>query len=73
MKGVANFLSLLSIQKAFSTIPKGAKVFVDFSKTRLVDLTTLETMEDYRRNIERDNGELELGGLEDHVCSSEHR
>lgn len=73
MKGVANFLSLLSIQKAFSTIPKGSQVIVDFSKARLVDLTTMETMEDYRRQIVNDGGELELIGLEDHVCSSEHR
>lgn len=73
MKGVSNFLGIISLRKSFSTIPSNADVRVDFSKARLVDFTLLETLEDFKRDLNMQGGSLEVVGLDHHVSSSEHR
>ena len=72
IRGVANFLSILSISKLLDTVPYGKVVRLDFSKTRLVDLSLMENMIEYKRIQEALGGQVTLSGLDHHWSSSSH-
>lgn len=73
IKGIANFLSILQINKALEKIPAGASLRVNLSTARLVDLTVLESLEDFKRQHENTGGRVVIGGMEHHVASTSHR
>ena len=73
IKGVANFLSSLYIDKLISQIPAETKVKVDFSEARLVGLSIMEMVYDFQRMHETRGGEVIIQGLEKHVSSSNHK
>lgn len=72
IRGVANFLSVLSINKLLDTIPQGKSVGIDLSKTRLVDLSVMENLIDYKRIQDGLGGSVTLSGLDHHWASSSH-
>ncbi|MFT5820009.1 MAG: MFS superfamily sulfate permease-like transporter [Crocinitomix sp.] len=73
IKGIANFLGSLNIDKLISQIPVGTKVKVDFSEARLVDLSIMEMVYEFQRMHESHGGEVIIEGLEQHVSSSNHK
>jgi MFS superfamily sulfate permease-like transporter len=72
LKGISNFLYALQLDTLLEEIPKGATVRIDMSKTRLVDLSIMENLIDFKRIQEDQGGDVKLIGLGDHVSSTSH-
>ena len=72
LKGIANFLYALQLDKLLKKIPPGATVRIDMSQTRLVDLTIMENVIEYKRIQENKGGDVKLVGLDNHVASTDH-
>lgn len=72
LKGISNFLYALQLDKLLEEIPKGSNIHIDMSQTRLVDLSIMENLIEYKRIQEKDGGDVKLIGLENHVASSSH-
>ncbi len=72
LKGVANFLYALKLDKLLKEIPSGSTVRIDMSQTRLVDLSIMENIIDFKRIHDNDGGNVKLIGLENHVASTSH-
>jgi MFS superfamily sulfate permease-like transporter len=73
LKGIANFLGTLKIDKLFRGVPPKSKVKVDLSGVRLVDLSILELTYEFQRLHESNGGSVKIVGLEEHVSSSVHK
>ena len=72
IKGIANFLGILKIDKLVSQIPSGADVNIDLSQTRLVGMTYMDYLVDYLKMQKDTGGKVIIGGLDYHVSSSSH-
>lgn len=72
LKGVANFLAVLEVSKLLREVPDGSKARIDLSKTRLVDLSMMENLIEYKRIQDNQGGNVVLTGLDSHVSSSSH-
>jgi len=72
LKGVANFLYALKLDKLLNEIPKGSVVRIDMSQTRLVDLSIMENVIEFKRIHDNDGGDVKLIGLDNHVASTSH-
>jgi len=70
IKGVANFLGILKIDKLVSQIPSGADVNIDLSETRLVGMTYMDYLVDYLKMQKDTGGKVVIKGLDSHVSSS---
>ncbi len=73
IRGIANFLGILSINKMLAQIPSKAKVRIDLSETRLVGHTVLEQLYDFQKIQENSGGAVQITGLERHISSSRHK
>ncbi|WP_282044223.1 SulP family inorganic anion transporter [Winogradskyella flava] len=72
IKGIANFLGILKIDKMVAQIPSGANVNIDLSETRLVGITYMDYIVDYLKMQKNTGGEVIIKGLDSHVSSSTH-
>jgi len=72
VKGVANFLYALNLDKLLQKIPLGSIVSIDMSQSRLVDLSIMENMIEFKRLQDNSGGQVKLIGLDNHVASSNH-
>ncbi len=72
LKGIANFLYALKLDKLLMEIPNGSTVNIDMSQTRLVDLSIMESLIEFKRIQDNDGGDVKLTGLDQHVASSSH-
>jgi MFS superfamily sulfate permease-like transporter len=72
LKGVTNFLYALKLDKLLEEIPLGSKVHIDMSQTRLVDLSIMENLIEFKRIHDNQGGEVKLIGLDHHVASTSH-
>ena len=72
LMGISNFLYALELDKLFQEIPLGSVVNIDMSQTRLVDLSIMENMIDFKRIHDNNGGEVTLIGLGNHVSSTSH-
>jgi MFS superfamily sulfate permease-like transporter len=72
LKGVANFLFALKLDKLLYKIPIGSIVSIDLSQTRLVDLSIMENMIEFKRLQDNNGGSVKLIGLDNHVASTNH-
>lgn len=70
VKGIANFLGILKIDKMIAQIPAGADVNIDLSETRLVGITYMDYIVDYLKLQKNTGGKVIIKGLESHVSSS---
>ena len=73
IRGISNFLSILSLEKLLEQIPAGAKVAVDLSQTRLVGFTVMEHLHDFQKLHENTGGEVEIRGHESHSSTNNHK
>lgn len=70
IRGIANFLGILKIDKLVAQIPSGADVNIDLSETRLVGMTYMDYLVEYLK-VQRDTGgKVVITGLDSHVSSS---
>lgn len=72
IKGIANFLGILKVDKLVSQIPAGADVNIDLSETRLVGMTYMDYLVDYLKAQKDTGGKVIIKGLDSHVSSSTH-
>jgi MFS superfamily sulfate permease-like transporter len=72
LKGIANFLSVLRLNKLLNTIPSGSVVRLDMSNTKLVDLSMMENVIEYKRVQDSHGGNVAITGLDHHWSSSSH-
>jgi MFS superfamily sulfate permease-like transporter len=72
IKGIANFLGILKIDKLVAQIPAGANVNIDLSGTRLVGMTYMDYLVDYLKMQKDTGGNVVIKGLDSHVSSSNH-
>ena len=72
IKGIANFLGILKINKLVKEIPAGADVNIDLSETQLVGMTYMEYLVDYLRMQKETGGNVVIRGLDTHVSYSTH-
>ncbi len=72
IRGIANFLALPAIDKLIALVPSGANVRVDLSNTRLVGMSFLEKLIEFKGNQEDAGGSVHIVGLDNHVSSSNH-
>lgn len=70
VKGIANFLGILNIDKMLAQIPPGANVNIDLSETRLVGITYMDYIVDYLKAQNNTGGKVLIVGLDSHVSSS---
>ena len=73
IRGIANFLCILKINKLTAQIPAGAKAIIDLSETRLVGTTVLEDLYDFQKTHQNTGGELQIRGLDNHISSTNHK
>ncbi len=72
VKGIANFLGMINLNKLLAQIPWGATVKIDLSEARIVDMTVMENLIEFKRSQENSNGKVDLTGLQHHVASTDH-
>ena len=72
VKGLGNFFTLMKLKKVLRTVPESETVVVDFAHSRLVDLTTLEQLQEMGSKRRRAGGSLRINGLERHRATSDH-
>ena len=72
IKGVANFLGILKVDKLIAQIPQGADVNIDLSETRLVGITYMDYLAEYLKTQRASGGKVFITGLDLHVSSSRH-
>jgi len=70
IKGVANFLGILRIDKLVSQIPLGASVNIDLSETRLVGITYMDYLVEFLKSHRAGGGKAFITGLDSHVSYS---
>jgi len=73
IRGIANFLGILKINKLVAQIPSGANATIDLSETRLVGKTVLEDLYDFQKIHQQSGGKIEIRGLDDHISSTSHK
>lgn len=71
VSGVANFISILTIDSHLSSIPKGADVTINLAQSALIDATVMEAFIDFQRLHSKTGGTVNIIGLENHE-SSDH-
>jgi MFS superfamily sulfate permease-like transporter len=72
LKGIANFLFVLKLNNLLDKIQEGATVRIDMTKTKLVDLSVMENLIEYKRIQDTHGGNVSLIGLDHHWSSSSH-
>lgn len=72
IKGIANFLGILKVDKLVAQIPSGADVNIDLSETKLVGMTYMDYLVDYLKMQNDTGAKVIIKGLDSHVSSSTH-
>jgi len=72
IKGIANFLGVLKVDKLIKNIPSGVNVNIDLSETRLVGMTYMEYLVDYLKTQKDSGRNVVIKGLDSHVSYSTH-
>jgi MFS superfamily sulfate permease-like transporter len=70
IRGIANFLGILRVDKLVAQIPSGADVNIDLSETRLVGMTYMDYLVEYLTTQRASGGKVFITGLDSHVSSS---
>jgi len=70
IRGIANFLGILKVDKLVAQIPSGADVNIDLSETRLVGMTYMDYLVEYLKAQRETGGNVFITGLDSHVSSS---
>jgi MFS superfamily sulfate permease-like transporter len=72
IRGIANFLGILKVDKLVAQIPSGADVNIDLSETRLVGMTYMDYLVEYLKSQRASGGKVFITGLESHFSSSNY-
>ena len=72
IRGIANFLGILKVDRLVAQIPSGADVNIDLSETRLVGITYMDFLVEYLKVQRAAGGQVFITGLDSHVSFSTH-
>ena len=72
MENASVFSNYIGLLTQFEQIPKGKKVIVDFSNSKLVDHTVFEGIHHFGNDYKLENGEFDIIGLEGFTNLSDH-
>ncbi len=72
VRAFSNFVNFMGMKKKLDSLPRDAKVIVDFSLAQFVDHSVMERLEDYYHSFRGSGGDLEIVGLDKLAASSEH-
>lgn len=70
IRGIANFLGILKVDKLVAQIPPGADVNIDLSETRLVGMTYMDYLVEFLKMQRNTGGSVFITGLDSHVSST---
>lgn len=70
IRGIANFLGIIKVDKLVAQIPPGADVNIDLSETRLVGITYMDYLVEFLNKQRATGGKVLILGLDSHVSSS---
>lgn len=70
IRGIANFLGILKVEKLVAQIPSGADVNIDLSETRMVGMTYMDYLVEFLTAQRASGGKVFITGLDEHVSSS---
>ena len=70
IRGIANFLGIIKVDKLVAQIPSGADVNIDLSETRLVGITYMDYLVEYLNTQRATGGKVFISGLDSHVSST---
>lgn len=68
----ALFTNFLGIKSRLEAIPQGMNITIDFSKTKLVDHSVMENIQQFEHNYIASGGTVQIVGLDDHRSLSAH-
>jgi MFS superfamily sulfate permease-like transporter len=68
----AVFSNFLGIKRKLDAIPRGFKVTIDLSQTRLVDHSVMDSLHHFKQDYEHHGGTVTLAGLDLHRSISNH-
>jgi hypothetical protein len=60
------------LDKLLRHIPEGSTVSIDLSQSRLVDLSIMENLIEFKRIHDNNGGNVKITGLDNHVASTSH-
>ena len=70
IRGIANFLGILRVDKLVTQIPSGVNVNIDLSETRLVGMTYMDYLVEFLKTQRATGGKAYITGLDSHVSLS---
>lgn len=68
----AVFSNYIKLKQSLDSLPRGKNITIDFSNTKLVDHTVMESLHHYKHDYEGSGGSFIIAGLDNHVSVSEH-
>ncbi|MDH3711341.1 MAG: SulP family inorganic anion transporter [Cyclobacteriaceae bacterium] len=73
IKGIANFLSTLRINKILEKVRPGQDVKINLATAKLVDFTVQENLQEFRRVQQNTGAQVSITGLDQHISTTNHR
>jgi len=70
VRGIANFLGIIKVDKLVAQIPADADVNIDLSETRLVDMSYMDYLVEFLNKQRESGGKVNISGLDAHISSS---
>jgi MFS superfamily sulfate permease-like transporter len=70
VRGIANFLGIIKVDKLVAQIPTNADVNIDLSETRLVDMSYMDYLVEFLNKQRESGGKVNISGLDAHISSS---
>ena len=72
VRSIAIATNYLNLKKQIEQIPPGGQIYLDFTKSKIVDYSFLELIYHHPYHFNNTEGSIELQGLEDHYAISNH-
>ena len=72
VRSIAVASNYINLKKQIEKIPPGGQIYLDFTKSKIVDYNFLELIYHHPYHFNNTEGSIELQGLEDHYALSKH-
>ena len=71
-RGAFIFSNFIATKNRLDKIPKGKRVQLDLSKTKLIDHTVMDHLHHYAAEYAETGGQFKISGLDQHSTASQH-
>ncbi len=69
LNGIANFLNAIKINDQLQAVPAQRDVQINVTKSNILDLTISENLYNFKKDYERNGGQISFKGLDQHISS----